>query len=359
VVVALLGSLAVHLAVYLSLPTAVATFNPAKVVRYDASLVPIEQLKASAPPRRPNRPDAPLKRSVPEPSPTTQPAQPDTIGELPSAPNPDAVADKTTASAQAGNDNPSDAVSPATKPTEPTATAAAPEVPPVPEPTRAATAPAFAERISIEYKLTTAITDGIASFRWSRNGSRYEIDSSIQATGFLVGAFAGVIHQKSRGEITEDGLRPNLFSIRRGEGDAETAEFARASNTLLLRRNNVTRSAPLPRELQDMQSFLFQLAYDAPQIRNAGDKIDVTVTNARKVYRYQFRQIGIETLQTPFGAVETIRLLSAAQDPDDAYEVWLAPSYFYLPVRLKYFLGRFQVEQTATRMGVSAEPAPR
>jgi hypothetical protein len=68
--------------------------------------------------------------------------------------------------------------------------------------------------------------------------------------------------------------------------------------------------------------------------------------------------MGTERLETRFGAVDTVRLLSEAANPEDQYEVWLAPRYFYLPIKLKYYLGRFQVEQLATRIGVSAETAP-
>jgi len=220
-------------------------------------------------------------------------------------------------------------------------------------------APAFAERIAIEYKLSTPISDGVASFRWSRRGAEYEIESSIQATGFLVSAFAGVIHQQSKGLITDEGLRPQQFSIRRGEGEAESAEFKRETNALSLKRSGNTRTLPLTDSMQDMQSFLFQLAYDAPHLAENGEKLDIVVTNARKVYRYQFRKLGTETLETRFGAVETIRLLSEAANPEDQYEVWLAPGYFYLPVRLKYYIGRFEVEQLATRVGVSSDAAAR
>jgi hypothetical protein len=222
---------------------------------------------------------------------------------------------------------------------------------------RKSTLPPFAEQISIDYKLSSPITDGVANFKWSRKGEQYEIESSIQATGFLVSAFAGIIHQKSAGDVTEEGLRPREFFIRRGEGEAETAEFLHANNALTFKRRNEGRVVPLARGLQDMQSFLFQLAYLAPRMANTDERIDMMVTNARKVYRYQFQRVGVETLQTRFGAVDTIRLISEAANPEDAYEVWLAPSYQYLPVKLRYYLGRFRVEQLATRIGSSAPAA--
>jgi len=381
-VIALAASMALHVIIYWITPRFATTFTPAKPVLYDATLVPLESV-----PTAPKVTETRLvngKRTAARsgaqtparPRPTTDKSE---AGFAPPA-NAMAVAAATTDPVEAptsaaesgpGSSPPPTSVDQSVAPqsgepstgSEPPSQSAPASVDPsassavTPAPARRA--PAFAERISIEYKLITAITDGVASFRWTRRGAEYEIDSSIQATGFLVSAFAGVIHQQSRGTITEDGLRPTQFSIRRGEGTAELAEFQRATNSLAMKRNGETRSVPLTRDMQDMQSFLFQLAYDAPYMAESGDKLDVLVTNARKVYRYQFRKLGTETLDTRLGPIETVRLVSETANPEDQYEVWLAPSYFYLPMKLKFYLGRFQAEQMITRIGVSGEVTAR
>jgi len=369
--IALVVSALAHAALYWMTPRIEVSFRPAKAAKYDASLVPIEQIAplqpaATAVRRRartdstpPPRESAPLRAARSE-------------ADFVAPENSIAVAAPTAnaevANAMSGSDDlPSAAAGAATsRLPEPAlerggsiATEASGQSPPAAVTNALRRAPAFAERIAIEYKLSTPISDGVASFRWSRRGAEYEIESSIQATGFLVSAFAGVIHQQSKGLITDEGLRPQQFSIRRGEGEAESAEFKRETNALSLKRSGNTRTLPLTDSMQDMQSFLFQLAYDAPHLAENGEKLDIVVTNARKVYRYQFRKLGTETLETRFGAVETIRLLSEAANPEDQYEVWLAPGYFYLPVRLKYYIGRFEVEQLATRVGVSSDAAAR
>lgn len=361
---AVLLSLLVHAIVYWSPLNMAISYSPAKSVQYDATLVPLSavavqpgvatqapapNIRPSLPPRR-TRPKSQANFAAPENVIVAAAVEsgPETTGDMDlpvsaSAPPPSSLAETSPAAI-------------ATVP--PAAEAAEPAAEPAVEPPPVRRAPVFAERIAIEYKIATAISDGVANFRWTRKGTDYEIESSIQATGFLVSAFTGMIYQQSRGVVGADGLRPQRFSIRRGEGEAETAEFQRDTNALAMKRNGETRTVPLARDMQDMQSFLFQLAYDAPQLANTGDKIDVLVTNARKVYRYQFRKMGTERLETRFGAVDTVRLLSEAANPEDQYEVWLAPRYFYLPIKLKYYLGRFQVEQLATRIGVSAETAP-
>jgi hypothetical protein len=349
---ALAASLIVHAAIYLATPRWTEGFQPIKAVKYDATLAPIvptAPIPATAIAKAP--------RKIASPKPTAAP--PAAPSEANFAAPENAIAVASAATDTVSNSAPPietiAAAEPVTKDIEPT-----PDKAPAPEvvaevptaPTIKRALPAFAERISIEYKLTSSITDGVANFKWTRKGSAYEIESSTEATGFLVGAFAGIIYQQSRGEITEDGLRPSYFSLRRGDGEADIAEFERTTNSLKLQRRKDSRILPLNREMQDMQSFLFQLAVDAPNLTE-GQRLDVLVTNARKVYRHQFKKVGVETLNTRMGKIDTIHLLSEAANPEDAYEVWLAPQYFYLPVKLKLYVGRFPVEQIATRIGIS------
>ena len=202
-------------------------------------------------------------------------------------------------------------------------------------------------RISIAYKMSSSISDGVADYNWKRDGDKFEIDSSMQATGFIVGNLIGVLHQVSRGVITPSGLQTSDFQIRRGESVPDTAEFMRTSNELKLTRAGQARVVPLPPLLQDMQSFLFQLALDAPKLRRTEDQIDIVVTNARKIYRHRFTRVGSVDIQTRSGPVPTIHLRSDASDPEDAYEVWLATENYHLPVKIRFFAGRFPIELIA------------
>ena len=207
--------------------------------------------------------------------------------------------------------------------------------------------PQLPARISIAYTMTSSISDGLADYSWTREGDRFEIDSSMRATGFVVGNFVGILHQVSKGRVTPTGLQPESFQIRRGDGAPDSAHFLRASNELKLTRAGEARLLPLPPLIQDMQSFLFQLAYDAPKLRHADDRLEVLVTNGRKVYRHRFRQVGTDVVETRSGPMKAIHLRSEAGDPEDTYEVWLATDNYFLPVRIKFFAGRFPVELIA------------
>jgi Protein of unknown function (DUF3108) len=211
----------------------------------------------------------------------------------------------------------------------------------------------FPASINIDYKMTSSVANGVANLAWKRTGSDYEIDTSIQATGFFTSMFVGVFRQISRGEVTSDGVRPNFFSLQRGEAGADTAEFNRAAKELKIIKHGETHLSALPERMQDMQSFLFQMAHDAAQLRPDQNTLDVQVTNARKVYQYKFKRIGEEIVQTRLGAMPTIHLKSEAADPEDVYEVWLSPQHFYMPIKLKFFMGRFPIEQVASSLKMS------
>jgi hypothetical protein len=211
--------------------------------------------------------------------------------------------------------------------------------------------PTFPSRLTIAYKMTSNVADGVADFSWKRNGGQYEIDSTIQPTGLIASMFAGTFRQTSRGDVTANGIAPTFFSMQRGETQADTAEFKHASNELKIIKHGETHLMPLPERMQDMQSFLFQMAHDAPALGTDADaRITVNVTNARKVYQYKFFRVGEETVDTRMGPVTAIHLKSESSNPEDVYEVWLAPNHFYMPVKLKFYMGRFAVEQVATRI---------
>ena len=246
----------------------------------------------------------------------------------------------------------------------PAATAAVPtaaEMPPVvAEKSAAADVPApeiiaapaldLPSRVSIAYRATTSVADGVAHYKWTRDGAKYEFVSTIQAEGFFINMFAGTITQQSTGIVTSAGLEPAQFSIRRGDREAETVEFQRATKEIKLSRGETSRVLPMPPNLQDTQSFLFQLAVEAVKLKTADDRLNILVTNARGVNRYTFKKAGESTIDTRLGPVETVHLVRETSELRDSYEVWLSPKYHYLPVKLKFFVDRFPAELIATNI---------
>ena len=219
----------------------------------------------------------------------------------------------------------------------------------VPVPETAPMAP-LPSRVSISYNATSSIADGVAHYTWRRTGEKYSFESTIQASGFFAEMFAGTLTQYSVGSVTANGIAPTQFTIRRGDREAETVEFQPATKEVKLSRGAESRQVAMPPNLQDTQSFLFQLAIEAVKLKSAEDRLTIFVTNARGINRYTFKKVGESTLETRFGTVETIHLVREISDPSDGYEVWLSPQHHYLPIKLKFFVGRFPAELIATTL---------
>jgi hypothetical protein len=362
---ALLISVVVHALSYWATPHFVSAWSTPEPARFDAVLiaeapppavVSAPEIATSAVKPKSVKPQRKPARTATAPRVKTPSRDASDIVAVTPLPAEEAVMATTTSEVA-----PQDPPKPSDEPPEPTKPASAAE--PVVAATAQTTSPPesepepielqFPNSIRIDYKMTSSVANGVANLAWKRDGSSYEIDTSIQATGFFTSMFVGVFRQISRGEVTSDGVRPNFFSMQRGEAGADTAEFNRASKELKIIKHGETHLSALPDRMQDMQSFLFQMAHDAAQLKPEQNTIDVQVTNARKVYQYKFKRIGEEIVQTRFGALPAIHLKSEAADPEDVYEVWLSPQHFYMPIKLKFFMGRFPIEQVANSVRIT------
>jgi hypothetical protein len=206
-------------------------------------------------------------------------------------------------------------------------------------------------QLAIEYELKSSLVDGRADFVWRRNGNRYEIEGNVEANGFLATMFVGRIEQSSQGEVTESGLKPAKFSLKRGETVAEFAEFQWAGNKIRHQRQRGEHVQDLTENPQDLLSFLFQFAYEFPEKLSAPGRVTFSITNARKLDKYEFRVVGNETLNLPIGPANTVHVIRQTSDPTETYEAWLDRDNYYLPVKLRFMLGgRVHVEQVAVSL---------
>lgn len=212
---------------------------------------------------------------------------------------------------------------------------------------------AMPSRIRLSYELRSSLVDGRADIQWRKTADQaYVIDGSIEADGFFATMFAGRLEQESRGTLTANGIRPEHFSLRRGDTPAEFAEFKWNSKEIRHQRTRGEHLQPLGPNGQDLLSFLFQFGYEFDKPVSP-KQISFAITNARKMDLYEFRVVGMERLVLPIGEVETIHVTRNTGDPADTYDAWLAPSRNYLPVKLMFKLGgRVQVEQLATNVSI-------
>jgi len=217
--------------------------------------------------------------------------------------------------------------------------AAAPELP-------AFRADALPPDVTIAYSLTSAFADGQAEYTWKREGEHYEITGSAQAVGFFTLFLEGRIDQSASGRVTREGLRPDLFTERRGETPEEGLKFDWDARQVEFRRGDSVRSSPLTDSTVDWLSMIFQLAHAPP----TGEALPLRVFTQRRLYEYRLQVLGAEEIDLPFGRVRAIHLRHSGEKPEETVDVWLGVDQYYLPVKLRYPVARNRlvVEQTAT-----------
>jgi hypothetical protein len=221
---------------------------------------------------------------------------------------------------------------------------ARPSVAPAPEPLfRADALPA---KLRITYALTSPLVEGEAQYTWKRDGDRYEISGSAEASGFFTLFLEGRITQESTGIVTPEGLRPERFSERRGDTPEEGLAFDWDARTVEFRRGSTNRKGVLTDSTVDWLSMIFQLAHLPP----AQDGTVIRVYTQRRMHEYRLVVVGQEELDLPFGRARTVHLRHEGTKPEEAVDVWLGVDQHYLPVKLRYPVarGRLMVEQTAT-----------
>ena len=168
-----------------------------------------------------------------------------------------------------------------------------------------------------------------AEILWQHDGSQYE--ARMEVSAFLVGART----RTSTGKIGPEGLLPDRFSDKfRSE---QAAHFERDKNKVTFSAN--TPDAPLLVGLQDQLSVVIQLASmlgGNPNKYPAGTDIVFETVGPRSPETWVIRVVGEELLNLPGGQAPSLKLTRLPRrEYDQTTDLWLAPQFGYLPVRIK------------------------
>lgn len=239
---------------------------------------------------------------------------------------------------------------PAPEPPEPTvAEATAPpatETPPAlaeaPAPEAAASAPVFdwPPSTRLSYRLTgnyRGPVDGSAQVQWLRDGARYQVHLDV-----VVGATIAPLvtrQMSSDGTLGPDGLAPRRYDERTKAvfRDARLATLHFDGAEVQLANG---RRVPQPAGVQDTVSQFVQLTWRFilnPELLREGQVLEVPLALPRRVETWVYDVRASETLFTPAGAVEAVRVQprrEARAGSDLVAEMWFAPTLQYLPVRI-------------------------
>ncbi len=214
-------------------------------------------------------------------------------------------------------------------------------------------ADALPNELSISYQLTSAMADGEAVYKWSRDGDNYRITGEAQAIGFFTLFLEGRVLQETTGTVTPQGLRPARFTESKPSKANEGLEFDWAGGKVTFDRNNEKKTDALGGNIVDWLSMLFQTAANPPP--SSGD-YELNVLTQRKLYRFKLKVLGEEQIEIPLGSVRTLHLRHVDEkDATEIVDVWLGIEQSYLPVKLRYPVARnrLMVDQVATRVSAS------
>jgi hypothetical protein len=350
---ALAASLALHAAVFVSLPARLDWIESPPDPPFVAELLPPPP--APLPPPEVKRPAAPkpvVHKAAPKPRPMRHRAA--------KTPPPPAVPQLLTAASP----------EPSLPPVPPPAPEVPPELPPPPPAPVAIAEPiipwmpripqhapepelfpmeGLPAHLSIEYQLTSGPLRAHATYQWERDGDSYRIIGEGRAVGLFRIFEDRKIVQESEGTITTAGLRPERF-VEKGAGDHEGIEFDWLKHEVTLEHGESRKTAPLGADTVDWLTMIFQLAHTPP--RAAGEKLDLHVYTQRRLYDFGLKVLGVEEIEIPLGTVRALHLRHTDAQDGEETDVWLGVDQHYLPVKMRYPVGKINlmVEQSAARI---------
>jgi hypothetical protein len=197
-----------------------------------------------------------------------------------------------------------------------------------------ATAQAAPPSVALTYDVTlNGMHVAVISERFMVKERTYHAVSETRAVGLLALVQRRPLRLASSGTVTRGGLRPDRFEGGRGDDDPRraAAEFDWAAAQLTLTHDGRTGRLELPDGTQDRLSAMYQFMFlDVGR----STVVEFPMTNGRKLDRYRYTVTPSVPLDTPLGRIETLHLVKQREPGDTVTEIWLAPQYRHLPVKM-------------------------
>lgn len=196
---------------------------------------------------------------------------------------------------------------------------------------------------------------GDAQVEWVREEDVYQMHLDVSVGPSLTPFMSR--RMSSTGRITPDGLRPERY-----EQETKLPFSTPTRAVVLLQPDHIQLANGQWRErwpdVQDTASQFVQLAWrftTRPELLVPGATVSVPLAMPRAVQEMSYEVFGPEALVTPFGEVPVYRLepkLVPRAGGDLSVEMWLAPQYRYLPLRLRIH----QDEETFVDLMITKPP---
>lgn len=231
-------------------------------------------------------------------------------------------------------DQPTENVSAATPSTDIGARSAAADEPadaPAEEPDPAHPLPRNAQLTFVAYKGADLAIGEMRHHLKIGGDNGYTLRTGMSTTGLASLFKSYESSQQSSGTLTPDGLRPDTFSETKNSSkgrETVEAKFLWEEKTLSLSNGD---SVALPKQAQDIVSFLYQLS----QIPLDRDTIPMHISNGKKLERYELAVGAEEMIQTRIGRLRALPLRKIRLTGEEGLDIWLGLEYRLLPVKIR------------------------
>ena len=156
------------------------------------------------------------------------------------------------------------------------------------------------------------------------------------------------LEQQSHGEIDQHGLKPHAYRYAFGDRASKIyeASFDWETNVVTLKTSKGEQRQDLPRNTQDILSFMYQFMFVPPL-----QEMHVSLTNGRRLHAYQYEFEGEDSLVIADQTIQTVHIAHTRGESDEKIELWLAKDYRYVPVKIrKLEKNGMVIEQIATQL---------
>jgi hypothetical protein len=212
-------------------------------------------------------------------------------------------------------------------------------------------------------RLTFDINKGTSHFRVGEtihtleiNEGRYVLRAVTKTVGVVRLFKSYELNQYSNGSYGKYGLLPELFLDESKDSLATRQNAVEFDREARLARFSNGREVALPAETQDILSVMYQF----PPLAHT-EVATVSVSNGRKIERYDFEITVDEEIETALGKLRTVRLHKMHPPNEEGLDIWLAREYRLFPVKIRYTEknGEVAAEAVITDIRVSEEQGER
>lgn len=161
----------------------------------------------------------------------------------------------------------------------------------------------------------------------------YVLESRTQATGFIAVLYPAKVLERSTFLFENGRAKPLTYNYQRS-GGKKARNYQIDFDWQAKQASGVTQENPwsldIPEHTVDRHLYQLNVMFD---MQDKPEALQYIVADRGKLKTYDIHNLGTETVKTPLGEINTIKLQRKAKNRSTT--VWVAEKYNYLPVQIE------------------------